>query len=142
MTANQGDTVLIHFTGASEDGKVFASSHNEKPLEFKIGSGTVIPGLEEAIVGMSKGESKKIHLTSDKAFGDKREDLIVSVDRGELPLEEEPEVGQRMGFQVKDGTKIEATITDVTESRITLDANHPLSGENVEFEVKLVDIIQ
>lgn len=141
MIANQGDTVRIHFTGASEDGKIFASSHNEKPLEFTIGSGTVIPGLEQAIVGMTKGESKKIHLTSDKAFGDKREELIVSVDKGELPLEQEPEVGQRMGFKVKDGTKIEATITDVTDSQVTLDANHPLSGENVEFEVELVDIV-
>lgn len=140
-TAQQGDTVHIHFEGTSQDGEIFASSHEGRPVEFTLGEGKVIPGIEEAVAGMSEGESKTVQLPSHKAFGNRREELVVTVDREEVPTNENLEVGQRVQFQRKDGGHLEATVTDISDSSVTIDANHPLSGKGVTFEIELVRIV-
>ena len=139
--AKEGDTVKIIFTVALEDGTVFDSNVNGEPLEVKIGGGQVIPGLEEAVVGMSPGESKKIKITADKAFGQRDEGRVTVIAREEFPADMKLEVGKEL--QITKGSKQVSlhTIVDVSESSVTLDANHPLAGKDIVLEVKVVDIV-
>jgi peptidylprolyl isomerase len=141
VTAQQGDRVQIHYMGSSQDGHFFASSYEGKPVEFILGEGRVIPGIEEALLGMSEGESKTVQLSSEKAYGDRLEELVLTVDRDDVPKHEDLVVGQRVQFQRLDGARLEATVQELSDSTITLDANHPLSGKAVAFEIKLVRIV-
>lgn len=138
--AKQGDTVKIEFTGTTGDGQVFASSQESGPAEFVIGSGTVLSGLEEAVVGMAEGDTRSTTLPSDKAFGEPKEELIVTIERSRLPEDMTPQPGQAVQFQSPTGEPIVARISSVTDENVTLDANHPLAGEDVSFDIKLVEI--
>jgi peptidylprolyl isomerase len=140
-TAVQGDTVHIHYQGSSPDGKMFASSYEAEPVEFTLGKGKVIPGIEEAVEGMSEGESKTVRLTSEKAYGNRREELVVTVNREDVPGHESLEVGQRVKFQQKNGVTLKAEISEISDATITVDANHPLCGKGAVFEIKLVRIV-
>jgi len=138
--AKPGDTVKVHYTGKLADGTVFDSSLNEEPLEFTIGQGQVIPGFEEAVTGMNPGQSKITKITSDKAYGSYREDMVLVVERDRLPAEPQPEVGQQLEMRNPDGTGLVLTVKEVGESNVTLNANHPLAGQDLRFDIQLLEI--
>lgn len=139
--AKKGDTVKVHYAGKLEDGKVFDTSLEREPLQFKIGEGQVIPGFEEAVIDMDVEETKTANIPSDKAYGPNRKDLIIEVDRKNLPADLKPEAGKQLQIRKPDGQLVLVMVTDVTESKVTLDANHPLAGKNLIFEIKLVEIV-
>ena len=139
--AKIGDTVKVHYTGKFGDGKVFDTSIDDEPLEFRIGESQVIPGFEEAVVGMNPSETKTVNIPVDKAYGPHRDDLVQVVDRKELPAGLKTEIGQPLEGRQPDGEIVVATVTDVTESRVTLDANHPLAGKSLTFEIQLIEIV-
>lgn len=138
--AKQGDTVKVHYTGKLADGNVFDSSVNREPLEFTIGAGNMIPGFEQAVQGMSVGEKKTAEIPSEQAYGEKREDMIISVPRENVPGDIQPEVGQQLAVQQQEGQQVPVTVTEVTEEKVVLDANHPLAGKDLVFEIELVEV--
>ncbi|MBE9126097.1 MULTISPECIES: FKBP-type peptidyl-prolyl cis-trans isomerase [unclassified Coleofasciculus] len=140
IQAKLGDTVKIHYTGKLEDGTVFDSSVNREPLEFTIDGGQVIPGFEQAVVGMTPGESKTQTIPMDKAYGPHRSELVLEVTREKIPPDLQPEIGQQLQIQQPNGQTIPVVITEVTNSNVVLDANHPLAGEDLTFDIELVDI--
>lgn len=140
--AKQGDTVTVHYRGRLQDGTEFDVSFDGEPLQLTIGGGQVIPGFEEALVGMKPGDSKTTELPAEKAFGPYREDMVAVVDKSQLAdWSLEPEIGDRVPIPQPDGSSIEVTVTDVTESEVTVDANHPLAGKDLTFDIELVDIV-
>ena len=139
--AKKGDNVKVHYTGKLNDGTVFDTSKDRHPLQFIIGEGRIIAGFEEAVVGMNRGEAKTETIPPDKGYGPRRDDMVVTVERKQLPTDMDPAVGQRLELTQTDDQKLLVTITDVTESNITLDANHPLAGQDLTFEIELVDIV-
>ncbi len=138
--AKHGDTVKVHYTGKLDDGTVFDSSSDRDPLEFTIGSGNIIPGFERAVVGMTPGDSKTETIPTDDAYGPYMEEMVVTIDRQQMPAEMEPEVGQQLHIQQPDGNVLPVIVTDVSSSTVTLDANHPLAGEDLTFDIRLVEI--
>lgn len=137
-----GDTVHVHYTGKLEDGTVFDSSENREPLEFTVGEGQIIPGFEQLIVGMNPGESKTGTIPSDMAYGPYYNDMVITVNRSQVPDNVEPKVGQQIQMRnTEDGREVIATITEVAEHSITLDGNHPLAGKDLTFDVRLVEIL-
>jgi FKBP-type peptidyl-prolyl cis-trans isomerase 2 len=138
--AKPGDKVKVHYTGRLTNGKVFDTSADRNPMVFTIGQEQMIPDFEKAFIGMRPGESKRISIVSDKAFGPYREDLVSKISPENISPELEPKVGQRMEASRQDGQKIVVTITSVTESGVIVDANHPLAGQDLTFDVQLVEI--
>ncbi|MCP4570233.1 MAG: peptidylprolyl isomerase [FCB group bacterium] len=138
--AKNGDSVKVHYTGKLEDGTVFDSSKDRQPLEFKLGAGNVIPGFDSGITGMAIGDSKTVTIPPDQAYGEVRKDLLVEVDKGEFPKDIKPEIGQELQVQQPDGTPVSVTIVDVQDEKVTLDANHPLAGKTLIFDIELVEI--
>ncbi len=139
--AKQGDTVKVHYTGKLEDGTVFDTSRSRHPLQFKLGNGQVIEGFEQAIAGMNVGESKTTTIPMEKAYGPRRNDMIVTVKRDQFPPDVKPDVGQRLEITQENNQDILVTVTDITDSTITLDANHPLAGRSLTFDLELVGIL-
>ncbi len=138
--ADRGDTVKIHYTGTLTDGTVFDSSDGREPLEFKVGSGHVIPGFDEAVCGMALGEKKNVHIPAAKAYGPRNEALVMSVPKAHVPPDLNPEVDQRLQMGGADGQIVYVTVTAVTAENITLDANPPLAGCDLIFDIELVAI--
>jgi len=138
--AKQGDSVKIHYTGKLEDGEVFATSVNRGPLEFTIGEGKALPGFEEAVCGMAPGETKIFDMPSGKAYGPYRGEKVVKVSRDRLLQDLKPEVDEQLRVTTSDGAKKLVTVTEVTDSSVTLDANHPLAGKNLVFELQLLEV--
>lgn len=138
--ATAGDTVKVHYTGTLEDGTVFDSSREREPLEFTIEAGQIIPGFEQAVIGMEEGEEKTVAVSPEQAYGEHHADAIVELNREELPQEIEPEVGMQLQLQGQDGRAFPAQITDIGDEIVTLDANHPLAGETLTFEIELVEV--
>lgn len=136
-----GDTVKVHYTGKLEDGTVFDSSVNRDPLLFTVGKKQVIPGFEDSIVGMNPGESKTVEISSDEAYGPYRDELVITLERNQLPTHLDVEVNQQLQLVREDGQAFIVRVTAVSESIITLDANHPLAGEDLTFDIQLVEII-
>jgi peptidylprolyl isomerase len=139
--AKHGDTVKVHYTGKLDDGTVFDSSADRPPLEFTIGEGMIIPGFEQAVLGMSPGDSKTELIPTDQAYGPYVEDMVVVIDREQMPAEIEPEIGQQLQIQQPSGQIIPVVITDISAAAVTLDANHPLAGEDLTFDIQLVEIV-
>lgn len=139
-TAQNGDTVRIHYTGTLDDGSVFDSSTGRDPLSFKLGGGQVIPGFEEAVIGMSIGESKKVNIPVDKAYGPRNEDLVITVPRNQVPPEITPELGLKLQMGGPNGEIIMVEVVEIGEETISLDANPPLAGKDLNFEIELVAI--
>lgn len=140
--AKQGDTVRVHYRGRLEDGSEFDASFEGEPLEFTIGGGQVIEGFEEALVGMKPGDLKTTELPPEKAFGPYREDLVAVIDKSQFAKwDPEPEVGESVPISPPDGPPIDVTVTDITESEVTVDANHPLAGQDLSFDIHLIDIV-
>ena len=138
--AKNGDAVKIHYTGKLDDGTIFDSSVGREPLEFTIGEGQVIPGFENIVLGMQPGDSKTETIDKDQAYGDRRDDMIFRVERSQLPPDLNPEAGQELYMQQPGGMALPVLVIDTDESSITIDANHPLAGQDLTFEVQLVSI--
>ncbi len=139
--AKIGDTVQVHYTGKLNDGTIFDSSINREPLEFRIGDGRLIPDFESAVVGMNINESKTITIESERAYGPHIQELVVTIDRERLPLTVQPEIGQHFQLQSPDGRTFVAEVKNITEKAITFDANHPLAGKDLIFDIELVAIV-
>lgn len=140
--AKNGDTVDVHYTGKLDDGTVFDSSKGKEPLQFTLGTGQVIPGFEEPVVGMEPGQSKTIHIPSDRAYGPHQPDMVIEVPKDQLPEGMEPGVGDQLQVSQPDGRAYVVTVTNVSDASITLDANHPLAGKDLTFDIELVEIKQ
>ncbi len=138
--AKEGDTVKVHYTGTLSDNTEFDSSRGGDPLEFTIGQNMVIPGFENGIVGMSVGESKKVSIPADDAYGPYNNELVAVVPRSQVPPELELEVGMPLQVRSAEGQIARAMVRDLTETEITLDLNHPLAGQDLTFEIELVEI--
>lgn len=140
-TAKQGDTVHVHYTGKLHDGSVFDSSRNREPIEFTLGRGQVISGLEEAVVGLSEGEKTEAHVLPEAAFGQHSSELVLKVRTDSLPKGVTPALGQRFEMTTDDGYKIPVRVTDLKEDAVVVDANHPLAGKELTFDLELVRIV-
>ncbi len=136
--ATQGDTVHIHYTGRFDDGTVFDSSEGRSPLKFVLGSGQVIAGFDQAVTGMEVGESKTVKIEAAEAYGDHREELVIPVGRSDLPEGLEPEVGQQLQMSSPDGQTFQVAVIETTDEKVVLDANHPLAGKDLTFDIELV----
>ena len=138
--AKSGDTVKIHYTGKLSDGTVFDTSSNKDPLQFTVGKGQVIEGFDEAVTGMVVGETKTAEIPYDKAYGPRNDNMIIVVDKKQVPPELKPEVGQRLEVGSASGEMLAVTVIEVGEENITLDANPPLAGEDLTFDLELLEI--
>ena len=138
--AKHGDTVKIHYTGTLDDGSQFDSSAGRDPLEFEIGSGQVIPGFEKAVEGMAVGDSKQVNVPPEEAYGPRQEQMIQEVPKSALPGDLEPEKGMQLQAQNPQGQTMQLTVTEVGEDTITVDGNHPLAGQALNFAIELVAI--
>lgn len=138
--AKPGDTVKIHYTGTLDDGTQFDSSSGREPLEFTLGSGQVIPGFEKAVTGMAVGDSKSVNIPPEEAYGPRHEQMVQDVPRNALPDDLEPVEGMALQAQGPDGQVINLTVTAVEDDSITVDGNHPLAGQALNFQIQLVDI--
>ena len=138
--AKEGDKVKVGYTGKlKEDGSVFASAGENEPLEFTIGEGRIIPGFEQAVVGMNEGDEKTVDVSAEQAYGPHMDDRVVTVHREQLPEDLEPQVGQRL--EVRQGEQtVPVVVTDISEKQVTLDANHPLAGKDLEFDIKVLEV--
>jgi FKBP-type peptidyl-prolyl cis-trans isomerase 2 len=138
--AKSGDKVQIHYTGKLEDGTVFDSSSNREPLEFTIGAGQVIAGVEQAVTGMEPGQTKSATIPPEEGYGPHREEMVATVEREQLPDHLSPTVGQQLSVQQQDGRQFSVTVTDVSDKTVTLDANHRLAGQSLVFDLELVAV--
>ena len=138
--AKNGDTVKVHYTGKLDNGTVFDSSADREPLEFTIGEGQLIADFEQAVIDMNPGESKTIKIPCDNAYGPHREEMLMVVDRSQFPGDLEPKIDQKLQVRHPDGEESVVTVVDVNEANVTLDANHPLAGKDLTFEIQLTQI--
>lgn len=138
--AKEGDAIKVHYTGSLTDGSVFDSSAEGDPLEFIVGDGNIIRGVDRAVMGMKIGEKKKVEVSPEEAYGHRRDDLVLHVPREELGPQINPEVGMMLRMKTMQGRYIPVKITEVTEAQVTLDANHPLAGETLTFDLEVVSI--
>jgi peptidylprolyl isomerase len=137
--AKPGDRVRVHYTGTLGDGSTFDSSAGREPLEFTVGSGQVIPGFESAVSGMRPGDERTITIPAAEAYGAHRDELVIEVERARLPNDLDPAVGQQLQLS-QEGQSFMVRVTGVNAEHITLDANHPLAGEDLTFQLQLVEI--
>jgi peptidylprolyl isomerase len=138
--ATKTDTVKVHYTGTTDDGVVFDSSREREPLEFTMGQGQLIPGFENAVEGMKVGDSAKVRIPSEEAYGEVRDDMVVDINRSQIPPDINPEVGMVLQMQQPDGSPLNVTIREVNDDSVKLDANHPLAGQALTFDIELVEI--
>lgn len=142
MSVKYGDRVKIEYKGTFDDGKVFESTELlGRPLEFIVGAGQVIKGLENAVIGMEKGEEKEIKLQPQEAFGERNPQLIQKVSKSQIPKEIKPKVGSEVTLGQPDGTKARGRIIEVTNESVTVDTNHSLAGKVLNFKIKTIDIL-
>ncbi len=138
--AQQGDSVKVHYTGSLVDGTQFDSSVGVDPLEFTLGSGQVITGFDEAITGMEPGEKKTVTIPADKAYGQRNEEMVINAPRDQVPDNITPEVGQQLQLSGPNNQPIIVKVIEVTDEHIQLDANPPLAGKDLTFDLELVSI--
>ena len=136
----KGDTIKVHYHGKLVDGTTFDSSEGREPLEFEVGSGMVIPGFDEGVTGMAVGDKKTVSIPADEAYGPKQEDMIMEFPRERFPAEMVPEVGMQLNMNNGQGQSFPVVILEVQESVVILDANHPLAGQELIFDLELVEI--
>ena len=136
----QNDTVKLHYTGKLKDGEVFDSSQDREPIEFKVGEGKIIPGLENGVIDMQVNEKKTIEIAKDDAYGDTNDELFQQVKKEQLPEDIKPEVGMGLVSKNEDGSERQLRVAEVNDDHIVVDANHPLAGKDLIFDVELVEI--
>ncbi|UWR23248.1 peptidylprolyl isomerase [Sulfitobacter sp. S190] len=135
-----GDTVHIHYTGTLLDGTTFDSSEGREPLEFVVGSGQIIPGLDVALPGMTEGEKKTVKIGCTDAYGEANPEMRQAVPREGIPADIPLEVGMQLQMQTPDGQAMPVTVVEMDEATVTLDANHPLAGKDLQFDIELVKV--
>ena len=155
--AKSGDKVRVHYTGRLDDGNIFdtsegfveeckgegceSNSRPSDPLDFVIGEGNLIPKFEEAVIGLEPGQRAEVKIAADDAYGQRADEMVAVIDRSEIPEGITPEAGQHMEVVLQDGTPLPVLVTEVTDTSVTLDANHPLAGRDLTFDIKLVEIL-
>lgn len=139
--AKLGDKVRVHYTGTFDDGTVFDSSLDREPLEFTIGIGQVIPGFDRAMIDMEPGQKKAVNIPAEEAYGSRVEELVAQIGRDRLPPGLQVEVGQQLQLSLADGEEAIVLIVDHSETTVTLDANHPMAGLDLNFDLELVEIL-
>jgi len=140
--AKDGDTIKVHYTGKLDDGSVFDSSADRDPLKFKLGGNRIIRGFENAVIGMEPGGKSTVKIPADEAFGPYKDEMIMEVKKEDLPTDLEPKIGQKFNLQQSDDQTIIVTVTELTGDTVTLDANHPLAGKDLSFDIELVEIVE
>jgi len=138
--AKTGDTVSIHYTGTLSDGSTFDSSEGREPLEFTIGSGQIIPGLDAALPGMTVGDKKIVEVPADEAYGQPDPNARQAVPRADIPADIPLDIGTRLQVQTPQGQVMPVTVAEVTEEQVILDANHPLAGQDLTFAIELISV--
>lgn len=139
---NFGDKVKVHYTGKLDNGEVFDNTGDKGPLTFMLGDGEVIPGFEQALVGMNPGDEKTVKISALRAYGPYLKDLVVEVGKDKFVDDVEPTVGQRLQINQPDGKIFVVTVTDISDLNVILDANHPLAGKDLTFNIHLLEIIE
>jgi FKBP-type peptidyl-prolyl cis-trans isomerase 2 len=138
--AQSGDKVKVHYTGKLADGTVFDTTEDATPFEFTIGADEVIAGFEEAVQGMEPGDAKTVTLPPEEAYGPRNDEWVLEVDRDELPDQLDVEVGQQLRIEQEGGESTIVRVSEVNPETVKLDANHPLAGEELTFEIELVEV--
>lgn len=140
LKAKDGDNVRVHYTGTLDDGTVFDSSLNREPIQFTLGKGQLIKGFEDAVTGMSVGETKTVRIPSNEAYGPHRNELILKFNKTDFPSNIEPDEGLVLDLRSPDGKSLLAQIIEISEDNVTLDGNHPLAGKDITFKIDLVEV--
>jgi peptidylprolyl isomerase len=149
VRAKAGDKVKVHYTGRLEDGTVFDSSTcvdeggcecSSGPLEFVVGEGSVIPGFDQAVVNLAPGECKTVTIPVAQAYGERNEEMVAVVNRTDLPADLNPELGMQLEVTQEEGGSFSVLVTELNEQTVTLDANHPLAGRELTFDIQLLEI--
>ena len=138
--AKSGDLVHIHYTGRLDDESIFDTSDGREPLAFQLGKGQVVPGFEAAVTGMEVGEKKTVNIPSDQAYGPRVEQLVFTAPRENLPPGYDPREGEMMRLETKDGRQMDVVVTATDERSIRMDANHPLAGQDLTYDIELMKI--
>jgi FKBP-type peptidyl-prolyl cis-trans isomerase 2 len=139
--AQNGDKVKVHYQGTLRTGETFDSSEGREPLEFTVGSGQVIKGFEEGVKGMSVGEKRTVEIPVEDAYGEKNQELIIEFPKTQFPQDMNPEVGQQLMMSNGSGQSFPVTVKEVKDDSVLLDANHPLAGQDLVFNIELVEIV-
>lgn len=134
------DTIKVHYTGKLDDGEIFDTSVNGEPLEFKVGEGKLIPGFEKGVIGLGVNDSVTVNIPAAEAYGNRMEELVQKIERTQLPEDIKPEVGMNLISQAPDGQQMMLLVTEVEEENITIDANHPLAGKDLTFDITVTEI--
>ena len=139
--AQNGDTVKVHYTGSLSDGSIFDSSADRAPLEFTVGAHQVVPGFEQAVLGMSLGESKTVHIPADQAYGQRDNRMIIRVPKSQLPPGMKVKLNDQLQMRSGDGRTMNVTVAEINEDDLVLDGNHFLAGKDLTFDIELVEIV-
>jgi len=139
--AKKGDKVKVHYHGKLTNGETFDTSSGRPPLEFEIGSGSVIKGFDEGVTGMLVGEKKTINIPVDEAYGPRSEDMLIEFPKDRFPQGMEIEEGMQLMMGNDSGQNMPVIVTEIKEDSVILDANHPLAGEDLIFDIELVEIV-
>jgi FKBP-type peptidyl-prolyl cis-trans isomerase 2 len=134
------DNISVHYTGTLSNGEVFDSSANRDPLAFTVGAGQMIAGFDNAVVGMELNEKKSVTIPAEEAYGEVKPEMVQKISKEQLPPDLNPQVGQQLASQLPSGEQIVVTVAEVAEDGITIDANHPLAGKDLTFEIEVVSI--
>ncbi len=140
VTAEKGNKVKVHYKGTLDDGSIFDTTEGQEPFEFTIGEGEVLPDFENAIIGLQPGDKVKIRIPSEDAYGVYREDLCFPVSKDYFPEGIEPKIGEFFSLQLKNGNTIVVKVKEISNSTVILDANHPLAGKDLNFEIEVVEV--
>lgn len=139
--AKAGDQVRVNYTGKFADGTVFDSSEGNEPLEFTVGTGSVIPGFDQALIGMQPGEVRQVEVSPDQAYGPHVPEMVAEVERKLIPEDHRLQIGGFLEVTLENGEELEVQVIGLTEETATLDANHPLAGKILQFEIELLDFV-
>lgn len=134
-----GDTITVNYTGKFEDGDVFDSSEGKEPLKFTVGAGQLIKGFDDAVIGMQAGDKKTVTLAPADAYGDHDADMIIDIPKSQIPEDMKLEVGQRLHLRDPQGQPVPAMVAEITEDSIKMDANHPMAGKTLIFDLEVVE---
>ena len=141
--AKPGDRVMVHYNGSLEDGTIFSSTYEEdEPFEFTIGEESILPSFQNAVIGMEEGEKRTISVPPQDGYGEHKSEFVLKMERAQAPPELELEVGKRLQIRLNDGTTRVVTVLAINEDSVILDANDPLAGKTLQFEIELVQIVQ
>ncbi|MBD3249649.1 peptidylprolyl isomerase [Candidatus Woesearchaeota archaeon] len=140
MPIKKGDKVKVEYTGKLENGEVFDTSEGKEPLEFEVGSGKIIKGFDDALIGMEKNQEKDISLKPEEAYGEPKEELVKKLPKDKLPQDQDPKPGMMLFMKTPDGKQFPAKIKGVDDKEVTIDLNHPLAGKTLNFNIKVVDV--